>query len=129
MTERSCKHCTRPIEHLPQKYKYCTLICRQSHNDNIKCAKNKKHRKCSVCAKPYDYKERGKKWTCSDKCETIQANRAKEKACGFRISIRKKEPRKCLRCSKPIKAKKHQYCRDCFIINKALVAFREEFVR
>ncbi len=124
--KRICKHCEKPISHLSQERKYCTLWCKEKHNKIIYCARHKKDRHCSVCEKPYDLMRRARKWTCCDKCETIQSNRAKAKAEGFKTRVGK-PIKKCLRCKHPIKNR--NYCRDCNIINKALVEFKKEFLK
>jgi len=57
--------------------KYCTLGCRNRHNNAIACEKAKRPARCWVCDKPYDFKLREKKRTCCVKCEKILARNAK----------------------------------------------------
>ena len=121
---RICKYkqCDNNIEHLPAKYKYCTLTHRQQHHSDELCKRSKKKRKCKVCTKPYDYTERCRKQTCSDKCETKMKNIAKTK--GWTKHV--KDSRVCARCGVPITAKAHPFCSGCYVVNREIMKFKEE---
>ena len=123
---RICKYskCDKDIEDMPKEYKFCCIEHRQTHYREKHNKSVKKKRICVVCKSKYDFLSRGRKWTCSDKCEKKHKNM--QKANGWQKYYTPHGERRCKRCGVIIRAKAHCFCSGCYQINKELMKFKEE---